>query len=105
MPMNHCNSNSNKHTYKSVNVCAKTVKTLVHYSQGSPEKTKTFDQIDTLYLEVIVESVLAAILVTLTTGEVVAEVAGGISAIGSEHGADFVGGVATGVSHDARPCR
>lgn len=66
---------------------------------------KPFYRRDTLYLEVIVKSVLASIVVALAAGEVVAEVAGGVGAIGSEHRADFVSGVAAGVSHDARPCR
>lgn len=59
---------------------------------------------DTSYLEVIVKPVLAALAVTLTAGEVVAKVAGGFSAVGSKHRGDFVSGISTGVSHDARTC-
>lgn len=51
------------------------------------------------------ESELAAVLLVLTAGEVVAKVAGGVGAVGREHRGDFVGGVSTGVSHDARACR
>lgn len=69
------------------------------------DPNEPFIRRDASYLEVILESILAAFAVNLTAGEVEAKVAGGVRAVGAEHRADFAGGVSAGVPHDARPCR
>lgn len=55
------------------------------------------------YLEVVVEAVLAAVFRALAAGEVEAELAGGVGAVGQELGTERVVQAPAGVPHDAGP--
>lgn len=58
-------------------------------------------QASAAYLEVVLESVTAAVFIVFTAGEVEAKFAGDIGAVGHELGAERVVHVSTGIPHDA----
>lgn len=67
------------------------------------EHTKPLSHTSASYLDVIVETIAAAVFIVLTAGEVEAKLAGSVVAVGHELGTERVVYVSTGIPHDAGP--